>query len=319
MSKRDLILYKSNQIAKKTIQFDTKDYALASVYLDIDITTLRTLNSKIEPITTRKANELKKLKTFTAFDKQDVYQKFEDNTFLFRTKRIDWVSLMFLYVIDISSEPDIQMLSKFCKGKLDFFREAKILFQTQYREYGELRQKYAGSFPIFKFPKLQKACKKLKIDCQQMANGRTALTWKDVKVGDDKLGYVIYSRIILLIDSSFRVCRYIIGFKEFYYDSEWGILEKSLHPNIDADIFNYGRNHHLEWLDRANYQMMVEGYDEVIRNYHEFSAQTPVQVSYTYRSLREIWKGMNPDLGYKIKAEKLFKDILSTTEVSSQK
>ena len=319
MTKRDLILYKSNQPAKKTIQFNIRDYALASLYLDIDIMTLKALNSKIEPISSRKANELKKLKTFTAFDSNDVYQKFEDNTFLFRTKRTDWVSLLFLYVIDISPEPDIQALRKFCKKKLDFFREVRIFFQEQHLRYREIRLKYAGNFPIFKFAKLQKACKKLKIDCKEMENGRIALTWKEVKIGSEQQGYITYSRIILLIDILFQVHRYIIGFKEFYYDSTWGILEFPLHPNIDADIFNYGRNHHLEWLDHSNYEQMMEAYNDVIQNYHEYPLQTPVQVSHTYRKLKEVWKGMNPDLGYKIKAEKLFRDILSTTEINDQK
>jgi hypothetical protein len=308
---RDLILYRSNQIAKKTIQFGVSDYALASLYLDIDITTLREMNSKIEPISLQKANELKKLKTFTTFDNNGVYQKFEDNTFLFWTKRTDWVSLVFLYVIDVSPEPDVSALSKFCRKKLDLFREARMLAQTHQRESYELRLKYAGNFPIFKLAKLQKACKELKIECERMENGRIALTWKDVKMGSDAQGYVIYSRIILLIDTLFKVQRYMIAFKEFYYDSEWGVLEFPLHPNIDGDIFNYGRNHHLEWLDTSNYDMMTKAYDELIREYHDYSLQTPVQISHTYRKLREVWGRMNPDLAYKVKAEKLFKDILS--------
>ncbi len=310
---RDLILYKSNQTAKKTVQFDTRDYALVSLYLDIDIPTLKEMNSKVEPISARKANELKKLKTFTVFDSNDVYQKFEDNTFLFRTKRTDWVSLLFLYVIDISPEPDIKALSKFCRKKVDFFKEADILAQNHRRESYDLRLKYAGNFPIFKFAKLQKACKKFRIECTQMENGKIALTWKNVKMGNEKEGYVIYPRIILLVDTLFRVHRYIVSFKEFYYDSDWGILEFALHPNMDGDVFNYGRNYYLEWLDISNYDMMIKGYDSLVREYNDYSCQSPLQISMTYRRLREVWKGMSPDLAYKIKAEKLFKDILSAT------
>ena len=106
---------------------------------------------------------------------------------------------------------------------------------------------------------------------------------------------------------------YGIAFNEFYYDSSWGTLEFPLHPNMDESIFNYGRNSHLEWLDVSNYDMIVRGYDELIREYQEYSAQTPVQISHTYRKLREVWRGINPDLAYKVKAEKLFKEILTIT------
>jgi len=208
--KRDLVLYKSNQTAKETVQFDVKDYALASLYLDVDIDTLKEMNSKIAIISVRKANELKKLKAFTVFDSTGVYQKFEDNTFLFWTKRTDWVSLLFLYVVETSPEPDIKALSKFCRKKLDFFKEAETLAQTHRSEYYNLRLKYSGNFPIFKFDKLQGVCKKLKIDCTKMENERIALTWQDVQMGNEEQGYVIYSRIILLMDTLFRVHRYMI-------------------------------------------------------------------------------------------------------------
>lgn len=310
---RDLILYKSNQLAKNTIQFSEKDYTLASLYLDIESSILRDMNSKIEPISVHKANELKKLKTFTVFDKQNVYQKFEDSTFLFWTKRIDWVSLMFLYIIEISPEPDISSLSRFCRKKLDYFKETNDLLARHRKEAYELRLKYAGNFPIFNFSRLQNTCKKYRILCERMENGKIALTWKDVKIGSESQGYVTYSRIILLIDTLFRVHRYLISFPEFYYDSSWGTLEFPLHPNMDESIFHYGRNHQLEWLDVSNYDMIVKGYDELIREYYELSSQTPVQVSHTYRKLREVWKGINPDLAYKVKAEKLFKEILNIT------
>ena len=311
---RDLILYKSNQFAKNTIQFSDKDYALASLYLDIDILTLKEMNSKIEPISKQKADNLKKLKAFVAFDKQGVYQKFEDNTFLFWTKRTDWVSLMFLYIIDVSPEPDISALSKFCRRKLDYFKETEGLLAKHRNEAYELRLKYAGTFPIFKLAKLQNACKKYKIVCEKMESGKIALTWKDVKIGSESQGYVIYSRIILMMDTLFRVHRYLIAFNEFYYDSTWGTLEFPLHPNMDESIFSYGRNQQLEWLDTSNYDMMMKGYDDLIREYGEYSSQTPVQISHTYRKLREVWKGINPDLAYKVKAEKLFKEILNTTD-----
>ena len=148
----------------------------------------------------------------------------------------------------------------------------------------------------------------------KMENGKIALTWKDIRVGSEGQGYIIYPRIILLMDTLFRVHRYMIAFKEFYYDSDWGMLEFSLHPNIDGSLFNFGRNHHLEWLDVSNYDMMMQGYDSLVREYHDYSTEAPMQISHTYRKLREVWKGMNPDLAYKIRAEKLFKEILFTKE-----
>lgn len=307
-------LYKSNQVQEKNIllKFSEEDLNLSSLYLKYPIKGIRTFLQQISLVEEKDINELLLHKQSIKTEARFII--FEDSTIIFNSiQSLDWKNIMLLFVVfsSVNLEEDLNKLQKFIRDRtfnLEYFNSLMLELRARYNTAYRTILNKQNYLQIFNLKEFQKAFRKVGVDVELLSESKLlVLTWRNIAIGNPERGQINYEKIVILINQQMMVDRYLLYFKNFYFNSLWNLPEITLHPNITTDFLNYGRNNLLEYLDHENYTMVAESFNEIVTTYNpDIALHSLPEIGKTLLYLRTIWEDNKGIMDLKIRSKKIF-------------
>lgn len=283
---------KANHLQGLPLKYSQRDLAFASYYLSERVQTLKNfldLNCRIisegtlqEELTTA---PLRTSPNLILWEEQFVlFDMFE---------KVTWETVIFLYALATSLTKEktfAEVIAYVEQRKVTDAIVADAIYNLREKVRNEARKKIE-LVPYFNYKEFIKETNKIKGDFKVKARrwgSKVAMEIDNVKLGNEKEGYIIYNKIIIFLND-WQLDGYMLRFTEFDFSSYWNFPHVILHPFLEVPLC---RNDVLMWHNPQHYKEFAELIYSIATEYDEYQGNESVQnIVQNFQILRKIWNG----------------------------
>lgn len=301
-----------NNLAGNQLEYSMQDLATSALMLREDgLKLIKFLNYHCVEISGATLQELQA--NSKIIEARFSYVNLGDILIYITSDVIDWEVINILWVLrsSLNKEKGLkQILSENEDVKLSLFRYKQTLDDYQ----GELSRfapfKESGYFNSLKF---LSSCKALNIKAKTISD-KIAMEFEDVKLGNDKEGYIYYNKIIVFLNSEGLIDGFNLIFNDFGYSSYWG-LPVVMHPYLTV---GYCFNQSLSFLNRNDASYAGALQDTIISYAPNSGIKTVNQILVDFQTLRHLWYGLKDNIDSKELSKVIFKELTIRTEIINE-
>lgn len=296
---------KANHIQGFPLTYSRRDLAFASYYLSERVTALKNfldLNCRIisnealqEELSTAPQRTLSNLILWK--EQFIVFDMFEEVT---------WETIILLYSLFTSLTKEktfSDVIAYIEQKKIDNAIVTDALTNLRMKVREEARKRIE-LVPYFNYKEFIKEANKIKGDFKVRAKqwgSKVAMEIDDVKLGNDKEGYIIYNKIVIFLNR-WELDGYMLRFTEFDFSSYWNFPHVILHPFLEVPLC---RNSCLMWHNPQHYKEFAEMIYESATEYGEHQGNRFVEdIVQDFQVLRKLWNSNRYEISNRIELSK---------------
>lgn len=253
------------------VEFTQQEILTASVFLQVRVSEILNLSYKIYAVS---EGELRLIRMHNPRRFGDYCCYFNDTTyittsFISTNTKVRLLVTAFLLANDDSSS--IQQLLNSLENyvsQMAYIEAEVISHQRTIQDYYQALANFTGykKWDIIAFIKAARKYKAL----AEVIDDKLAITFKNVRCGNETEGYIQYKSIqLFLSDGNRQPYRAIYTFNNFFWDTEWSLSQYHFHPHLNAGTLCFGNrmDDYVLYATSRAYSFMIEILKDSVNNY----------------------------------------------------